>query len=133
MRKWLSTFEDEYDVFDFSVTQHLDRLSGPIHLHHGSADDAAPKHWSDEFLLRIAEENRRREEVRKQLAEQTKDVNYSAESTEEAEIERLDSNKPLLEPIEIEYFEYPGADHNLQPGWDAAVESDTQFFKEILE
>ncbi|NCS97835.1 MAG: prolyl oligopeptidase family serine peptidase [Candidatus Pacebacteria bacterium] len=52
-RKWISLFEDDYDVFDYSVTQHLDMLKAPLQLHHGETDDAAPIAWSDEFVEKL--------------------------------------------------------------------------------
>lgn len=33
---------------------------------------------------------------------------------------------------EVEYFVYPGADHNLLPGWDTAVQRSLDFYKEHL-
>lgn len=36
------------------------------------------------------------------------------------------------ELINIEYFEYPGADHNLLPAWSLAVERDIEFFEKYL-
>jgi hypothetical protein len=53
MRADLQLFEKAYDVFDFSLTQHLDRLRGAIQLHHGLADEAALIAWSDEFRDRL--------------------------------------------------------------------------------
>jgi len=35
--------------------------------------------------------------------------------------------------IEVEYFVYPGADHNLVGGWDTAVARNLEFFKKQLE
>ena len=49
-RKWISLFEETYDAFDFSLTKHLSLLSGPLQIHHGELDDAAPIAWSDEFV-----------------------------------------------------------------------------------
>ena len=34
--------------------------------------------------------------------------------------------------IDITYYIYPGADHNMTPGWDTAVERDLEFFKDKL-
>lgn len=31
--------------------------------------------------------------------------------------------------IDVKYFTYPGADHNLQPGWDTVVRLNLEFFK----
>lgn len=102
MRKWLSLFEDEYDVFEFSITQHLDQLRAPLQIHQGTSDDAVPVSWNDEFIEKIELENKRR-------------------------LESTDSAK--LAPIEINYFRYPGANHNLQPNWNQAIHRDLVFFK----
>ncbi len=119
MRKWLAQFEKDYDVFDFSLTKHIDRLHGPLQLHHGTGDEAALKVWSDEFADKIKLENKRREEKLKELV-----ASGSADL----------SNPPFeLEPIELEYFTYPGADHNLQPGWNTVVERDILFFDTQLD
>ncbi len=118
MRKWISIFEKDYDVFDFSLTQHLDQLTGPLQLHHGTADEAALKAWSDEFMDKIKIENKRRLEKLKELV-----ASGSAE---------LANPPPELKSIDIEYFTYPGADHNLQPGWNTVVERDLLFFEKNL-
>jgi dipeptidyl aminopeptidase/acylaminoacyl peptidase len=34
--------------------------------------------------------------------------------------------------ISVNYYIYPGADHNLRPSWDSAVARSLAFFKEIL-
>jgi hypothetical protein len=101
MRKWLSLFEDDYDAADFTVTQHLDKLQGSIQIHQGTADDAVPVAWNDEFVEKIELENEER-------------------------LESTDSAK--LDPIEINYFKYSGANHNLQPGWNTAIQRDLVFF-----
>lgn len=99
-RSWIAQFERDYDVFDFSLTQHLDLLHGEFNLHHGTADDSALKSWSDEFLVKVKAVN----EVR-----------------------------PKEDKIIFNYFSYPGANHNLQPGWDAAIARDLNYFKTQLE
>lgn len=38
-----------------------------------------------------------------------------------------------LETVEINYFEYLGADHNLQPAWNSVVERDLVFFQKHLQ
>lgn len=114
MRKWLSLFEEDYDMFEFSLTQHLDKLSGPIQIHQGTADDAVPVAWNDEFVEKIKDENNHR----KELLEQIKT------STQSGELETP------LPPIKINYFKYPGANHNLQPSWDKAIQRDLVFFIE---
>jgi len=95
-RNWIAQFERDYDVFDFSLTQHLDLLHGEYQLHHGTADDSALKAWSDEFLAKV------------------KVANTGREKTDQ---------------IKFNYFVYPGANHNLQPGWDTAIARDLIYFK----
>lgn len=36
-------------------------------------------------------------------------------------------------PPTVEYYEYPGADHNLQPGWNTVVERNIEFFRTNLK
>lgn len=114
-RAWLALFEKEYDVFDFTLTKHLDSLQGPIQLHQGSNDDAVLKWWSDEFVAKITEENKRR-------------------ATQTIESATMSASAPGVntEPIALNYFVYPGADHNLQPSWNTVIERDLQFFKTQL-
>lgn len=109
-RKYISMFEENYDVFDFSLTQHLDRLHGPIQIHHGGRDDSALLAWSEEFLDRVELENQRRQ----------------AESTQSAELAKL-------APLEITLYRYPSADHNLQPNWAQAMQRDVEFFGQWLK
>jgi dienelactone hydrolase len=105
-RKYLSLFEEDYDVFDFSITQHLDQLHGPIQIQHGTNDDSALVSWTQEFLAKVDLENERR----------------ATESSTE--------NK--IAPIEIDFYKYPGANHNLQPNWNEAVQKDLSFFAKNL-
>ncbi|NCN87538.1 MAG: hypothetical protein GW941_01435 [Candidatus Pacebacteria bacterium] len=114
-RLWLSQFEDDYEVFDFSITQHLDRLYGPIILHHGTSDEAALQSWSLEFLDKIDLENDLR-------AENNQLIKVATES----------SNLVAKDPIDITFYSYLGADHNMQPSWNTAISRDLEFFKEKL-
>ncbi len=91
LRRELSKFEALYDSNQFALEYYLDRFSGPIQLHQGSADAAVPKLWNDEFVVKL---------------------------------KKLDKD--------ITYFEYPSADHNLQPSWSTVVERDVEFFKKTL-
>ncbi len=116
MRQWLSIFERDYDVFLFSLTQHLDRLTGFLQLHQGTADQSVPVSWNDEFTDKLELENERRQEVRATIAE----------STQAAVLEQ-----PLPD-IELSYYRYPGADHNLRPNWQTVVNRDLEFFEERL-
>lgn len=102
-RAWVQLFEKKYDVFDFSLTKHLQNLTGEIQIHHGSHDEAAPIAWSDEFVDKLELENQRRQEA-------------SA------------SASPELPPVIVTYYRYPGADHNLRPDWNTVVARDLQFF-----
>lgn len=124
MRKNLSLFETDYDVFDFSLTQHLNLLMGPIQLHQGTADEAVPVVWSNEFVDKIKAENIRRKSL--QEAATADQLN----STQAAENEELN---PLLPEIDFTYHVYPGSDHNLRPAWDTVVQRDLQFFQEQFE
>lgn len=119
-RAWIGLLEDKYDVFQFSLTQHLDKLTGPILLHHGTADDAALIAWSDEFVDKIAGENDRRE--------------FEAETTPEASVAANNSERQTILPeIDLTYHRYPGADHNLRPVWDTVVARDLIFFSQNIE
>lgn len=111
-RKWISMFEEDYNSFDFSLTQHLDTLKGPLQLHHGETDDAALIAWSDEFMVKISSENEKREKAQK-----------TAVATNSA---------TPLPPIEITYHRYPDTDHNMQPSWNTAIARDITFFKTYL-
>lgn len=117
-RAWIALFERDYDVFDFTVTKHVDALTGPLQIHHGSADDSALKAWSDDFVARIRAENERRKKVQEERLKST----TSAELSQEV----------ILPPIDLGYFVYPGADHNLQPVWSQAMERDIAFFAKHL-
>ncbi len=70
MRSAVAGFESVYNVQEYSLTQYLPRLRGPIQLHQGTADDAVPKKWSDEFVKKIAEENTRRKQKQTELEAQ---------------------------------------------------------------
>jgi len=99
-RAWLAIFEKDYDVFEFSITQHLEHLNAPLQIHHGTADNDALKVWSDSFVRMVDAHNEDRQENEQ-------------------------------EPIEYNYFSYPGADHNLQPAhnWNQAIQRDLDFFE----
>ena len=38
----------------------------------------------------------------------------------------------FLEPIELSYFVYKGANHFIRPGWEEAVARDLKFFDQYL-
>ncbi len=107
-------FEKNYDAQDFSLTKHLDRLAGPLQLHQGTSDEAVPVSWNREFKDKILAENKRRSEA----------------SSEQPSPAVTGSPLPT---IALKYFEYPGADHNLKPGWDQAMARDLAFFQQNLK
>lgn len=49
LRKVVADFEKDYDVYKYSVTKYLSWIKAPIQLHQGTADEAVPKRWSDQF------------------------------------------------------------------------------------
>jgi len=122
-RHWLAKFEEDYDVDEFNLTKHLNLLSAPLQLHHGTADEAAPISWSESFEAMIIEENERRLALSEGTIEST-ETNLEQVETESAPNDLT----PLLDPISLTYYRYPGADHNLQPSWNQVVQRDLDFF-----
>lgn len=114
-RSWVNIFEKDYDVFDFSLTKHLNRLRGPLQIHHGTADEAALFSWSLEFAQKLDLENERR----------SRQIAANKVATEGAQVQ-------VLEPIEYELLKYDGADHNMRPSWSIVVARDLLFFKKHL-
>lgn len=50
LRKLVADFENKgYDVERFSITSYFADITAPIQLHQGTADDAVPIRWSDQF------------------------------------------------------------------------------------
>lgn len=51
--KWLrnavAEFEQDYDVYDYSIDRYFDWITMPIKIHQGTADDAIPLEWSDQL------------------------------------------------------------------------------------
>lgn len=124
-RKWIALFEERYDVFDFSLTQHLDSLTGPIQIQHGTADDAALIFWSQEFITKVEAENTRRKNL---LNLEAASATVSAS---QAGVNQ--SARHLLEPIEISLTPYQNTNHNMVPNWERAVQRDVQFFARWFE
>lgn len=58
LRKKIAEFEELYDVEKFSITNYFDWITAPIQIHQGTADDAVPKEWSDEFVAVMKEKNK---------------------------------------------------------------------------
>jgi len=137
-RKYVANLEAKYDVFDFSLTQHLPLLTGPLQLHHGTADTAALSVWSDEFFAKVDKENSRRARLQERLNELREELENEVVATNEAKVAEIQNEiaasetSNLLEPIVYQYFKYPGADHNLVPNWSTAVQRDLVFFEQEL-
>lgn len=136
MRAWLAQFEQDYDVFDFTLTQHLNRLTGPLIIHHGTADEAALKTWSDEFVNKLEAENKRRAQLKK--AQQKPETQTNAlndpepQSPQATDSAQAHPDPNIIEPIDFNYHAYLGADHNLQPSqhWNQAINRDLNFFQQ---
>ncbi len=133
-RKWIAMFEEDYDVYEFSHTQHLEDLTGPIQIQHGDADDAALIYWSEEFVQKVAAENERRNKITESLEElENEDTTATgtAQNASESEKKMGHTNAPL-EPVDIDLITYPNTNHNLVPNWNKAVQKDIQFFEKNL-
>ena len=98
LRKRLAKFENDYDVEQYSLTNYLDGINGPLQIHQGMTDESVPQKWSDDLV--------------KILKDKRKDATNAAE---------------------LNYFMYPGADHNLMPAWNLVVSRDIQFFRKYLQ
>lgn len=93
LRKVVSDFESEYDVFEYSPAKYYGWIEAPIELHQAVNDEAVPIRWSDQFV---------------------------------------DSMNTLEK--DIEYFTYPGENHNFNLGsWDRAVSRNIDFYTEAFE
>ncbi len=121
-RAWLNMFEQDYDVFEFTATKHLNFLTGPLQIHHGTADDAALISWSDEFIKKIEKENQKR---KKAQAASQKNNNAASNSGDLAQTS-------ILKPIKFQYFRYQGAGHNLKAVWGTAMQRDVDWFEKQL-
>ena len=92
LRREIANFETNYDAEQYSLTNYLDRIRGPITLHQGTADAAVPLAWSD-------------------MLAKTLEASSSA----------------------VNYFVYPGTDHNMLPdAWNTVVSRDITFFEKYL-
>lgn len=91
IRHELAKFESLYNVDSYSIDEYLENIKAPLQIHQGTADDAVPVEWSNEFV----------------------------EILEELE-------------IDVTYYQYPGANHNLVPSWDTVIARDLNFFKKQI-
>lgn len=125
-RAWLNIFEQDYDVFEFTLTKHLNFLTGPLQIHHGTADEAALIAWSNEFIEKLEVENKRRKEIKKAQAVSQKNNNLTTSDNDLAQT-------PVLEPVEFQYFKYNGANHNLKTVWGTVIQRDVSWFEKWLK
>lgn len=56
IRKELAKFEQLYDADKFSIDRYLENIQAPIQLHQGTADDAVPLSWSNQFVSKLRNE-----------------------------------------------------------------------------
>lgn len=55
LRAEIARLERDYEVEDYSITDHLDKISAPIQLNQGTADPDVPVSWNDEFVAKMEE------------------------------------------------------------------------------
>lgn len=55
LRKAVSDFEYDYNAELYSLPNYVDRILGPLQIHQGSADEAVPQKWSDDFVKLLKE------------------------------------------------------------------------------
>ncbi len=59
LRKEIAKFEEDYDVFDYSIDRYLDWITVPLQIHQGGLDDAVPKKWSDTLVESLESKDKR--------------------------------------------------------------------------
>ncbi len=91
IRRELAKFENLYNADSFSVDEYFEKIKAPLQIHQGTADEAVPVVWSNEFVKKL---------------------------------EKLD--------IDITYYQYVGANHNMVPSWNTVVSRDLSFFKKHI-
>jgi pimeloyl-ACP methyl ester carboxylesterase len=122
-RNSVAQFEQDYNVFDFSLTRHLNFLQGPLQIQQGTGDEAIHYTWSAEFVSKIKNENALRATASASVASTTPTTSSTSATTTTQTSGALPS-----QPIAVQLFTYPGADHNMRPGWDQAIQRDLAFF-----
>lgn len=50
LRRYLATFETDYDTNLYSLTPYLDQIKAPIQLNQGTSDEEVPVAWSDQLV-----------------------------------------------------------------------------------
>jgi dienelactone hydrolase len=151
MRSAVASFESVYNVQEYSSSQYMNRLRGPLQLHQGALDDAVPLKWSDEFVQRVRKENDLR---RQKLAEIQAQVQAAEEAATREQPTASGSTRILadapsfpiaeittsikvedisLKPIDINYFVYKNGDHGMFPDREEAIERDIRFFDQHVK
>jgi uncharacterized protein len=57
LRKELAKFESQYDVEQYSLTNYLNRITGPVQIQQGTSDAAVPLAWSDSLAQTLEASN----------------------------------------------------------------------------
>jgi dienelactone hydrolase len=57
IRSELAKFEADYDVEKYSLDNYFEFINSPLQVHQGTADDAVPIDWSDDFTDKLLELN----------------------------------------------------------------------------
>lgn len=58
LRKLIAKFEQDYDVFDYSLDHYWDWIQMPLLLHQGTADEAVPHKWSTELAKQLSDKEK---------------------------------------------------------------------------
>ncbi len=61
LRRRLAIFEAQYKADLYSFTNYIERIMAPIQLHQGSADDAVPLVWSQNFVKSLEDKGKQAE------------------------------------------------------------------------
>lgn len=59
LRREIAVFEQDYDVYDYSIDRYLDWITVPLQIHQGGLDDAVPKKWSDALVESLTAKDKR--------------------------------------------------------------------------
>lgn len=58
LRKAVADFENDYDSELYSPTNYFDWIKAPLQIHHGGADEAVPKLWSDNLVTILKQKDK---------------------------------------------------------------------------
>jgi len=53
LRSEVARLERDYDVRQYSITDYFDRIQAPLQIHQGTADDAVPLKWTNDFSKKL--------------------------------------------------------------------------------